>query len=170
MSVPHEPSFGRRAARFFFMYLGGLLTIICYFVLLARLSDVPNGLRSALLVAFVVQTLYVALARWQGEHKQFDLGLWIMFGVGVAGEVLGLASVHALFQTYSPAIVFLTFPLTAVVPPLFGREWFTVYFVRRQVPGWQQKLPVTARVGRLIAVFWTAIFLRFGRALRLCPS
>ena len=147
-----------RVIRFYCMHLSALVTIIIYFVLLARLGELPNGLRSALLVAFMVQTAYVALARWQGEHKQFDFGLWIMFGIGLAGELLGIEPVHTLFQRYSPAIVFLAFGLTAVLPPLFGREWFTAYFVRRTVPGWQQKLPVTARVARLMAFFWTAIF------------
>ena len=159
MSDVDEPTtLGRRAARFFFMHLGGLLTIILYFVLLTRLHDVPGGVRTALLVAFVVQSGYVALARWQGEHKQFDFGLWVMFAIGLAGEIFAIAPVQALFHTYSPAIVFLTFGLTAVLPPLFGRDWFTTYFVRRTVPGWQQKLPVTARVARVMALFWTSIF------------
>jgi putative sterol carrier protein len=157
-AVATPSTFGGRVARFYCMHLSALVTIIIYFVLHARLGELPNGLRSALLVAFIVQTAYIVLARWQGEHKQFDFGLWIMFAIGLAGELLGLAAVHALFKTYSPALVFLTFGLTAVLPPLFGREWFTAYFVRRTVPGWQQKLPVTARVARLMAFFWTAIF------------
>ncbi|HXQ20162.1 MAG TPA: hypothetical protein VN812_00715 [Candidatus Acidoferrales bacterium] len=149
---------GARAARFFFMQLGGLVTVVGYFTLLQASARSVSGMRVALVVALAVQSGYIALAWSQGEIKQFDLGLWLMFAVGATGALAGVAPLLGLFRTYSPAIVFLTFGLTAALPPLLGYESFTAYFTRRTVPRWQQKLAITARVSGVIGVFWTILF------------
>lgn len=148
-----------RPARFFFMHLSGLVVIISYFVLYGASGYSAEGLRRALLIALVAQTGYLALAWSQDELKQFDIGLWVMFAIGAFGVVAGIAPLSALYRYYSPAILFLTLALTAILPPLFGCEWFTTYFVRRTVPRWQQRMPVAWRIARLTAALWIAIFL-----------
>lgn len=149
---------GARIARFFFMQLGGLITVVGYFTLLQASGRSVSGLRVALFVALAVQSGYVALAWSQGEIKQFDLGLWLMFAVGATGALAGVAPLVELFQTYSPAIVFVTLGLTAALPPLFGYESFTAYFARRTLPRWQQKLRLTARISGVIGFLWTILF------------
>lgn len=149
---------GARAARFFFMQLGGLLIVIGYFTLFRASGFSVSGLRLALLVALAAQSGYAALAWSQGELKQFDVGLWLMFAVGALGVVGGVAPLVGLYRLYSPAIVFVTLGLTAALPPLLGYESFTAYFTRRTVPRWQQKLRITADVGSVIATFWIVLF------------
>jgi len=149
---------GARVARFFFMQLGGLVTVVGYFTLLQASGRSVSGLRVALFVALAVQSGYIALAWSQGEIKQFDLGLWLMFAVGATGALAGVAPLVGLFRTYSPAIVFVTLGLTAALPPLLGYESFTAYFARRTVPRWQQKLRITARISGVIGAFWTGLF------------
>jgi hypothetical protein len=48
---------GRRAARFFFMYLGNLVVIFVYFILCERAGYSVAGIRSALGVALGVQNV-----------------------------------------------------------------------------------------------------------------
>jgi len=150
--------FGARAARFFFMQLGGLVTIIVYFTVFGKSGYSVSGLHAALFVALAMQSSYVALAWSQSELKQFDVGLWLMFAVGAAAAFANVASIVGLFQTYSPAILFVTFGLTAALPPLFGYESFIAYFTRRTVPRWQQKLRITASISAVMAVFWIILF------------
>jgi len=153
-----QAGLGARAARFFFMQLGGLVTVVGYFILLQASGRSVSGLRVALFVALAVQSGYVALAWSQGEIKQFDLGLWLMFAVGATGVLAGVAPLAGLFRTYSPAIVFVTLGLTAALPPLLGYESFTAYFAHRTVPRWQQKLRITARISGVIGAFWIVLF------------
>ena len=98
MATPPRPL--GRPARFFFMHLGTLVSIIVYFVLL------PQGLARALWTALAVHTAYMLLAHWQGERKQFDIGLWLYFAVGALASAAGVAPLVALYQHYSPALLF----------------------------------------------------------------
>ena len=132
---------GARVARFFFMQLGGLVTVVGYFTLLQASGRSVSGLRVALFVALAVQSGYVALAWSQGEIKQFDLGLWLMFAVGATGALAGVAPLVGLFQMYSPAIVFVTLGLTALLPPFLGYESFTAYALTGPAPS-----PVTGTI------------------------
>lgn len=157
MPVPPS-SIGARAARFFFMHLGSLVAVIVFFHLYGASGYSAEGLRSALLTALLVSSGYWALAYWRGEHKQFDLGLWLMFAIGTVAAYAGIEPVVGLFRVYSPAILFATLGLTAVIPLLLGRELFTAYFARRQVPRWQQKTPGFAAIGRVLAGYWAIIF------------
>ncbi len=152
-------NFARRLGRFFFMYLGPLVTFVVYFAVLAAVGNAPHGLRTALLVTLGMHSAYIAAAWALGELKQFDFGVWLMFAVGTLAAVTGLGPVVALYQAYSPALVFLTLGLTAAIPPMLGFEPFTAHFMRRQVPRWQLKLPVTGRIGMVMCYFWVALFL-----------
>jgi hypothetical protein len=153
-----EPTFAARAVRFFFMHLGGLVVVIVYFHVYGASGYSADGLRTALGTALVANSGYLGLAYWRGEHKQFDFGLWLMFAVGTFAAYAGIRPVFDLYRFYSPAILFVTLGLTAIVPPLLGREPFTHYFARRSVPGWQTRTPEFAAVNRVMTVYWTIIF------------
>src|SRR5262249_17738317 len=147
------------AARFFFMHLGTLVAIVVYFQVFGRGGYTRDALRTALWTALIVKTGYIALAYRKGEHKYFDVGVWVLFAVGVLGSVANLAPVLALYQPYSPALVFLAFAACAGGPLLLGREPFTLYYARRSIPRWQMALPETSAVSRVMADYWTIVFL-----------
>jgi hypothetical protein len=151
-------SFSSRVMRFFFMYLTPLVTIVVYFAVFGAAGASMNGLRIALFVALGVQSAYIAAAWLLGEHKQFDFGIWLMFAVGALAALIGVTPLLALYQGYSPALVFITLGLTAAIPPLIGFESFTAHFMRRQLPRWQLKLPISVRIGTVIGYFWAALF------------
>jgi len=152
-------NFTRGFVRFFFMYLGPLVTLVVYFAVLAAVGSAPHGLRTALLVTLAMHSAYTVAAWALGEQKQFDFGVWLMFVVGALAAVLECAPIVALPQAYSPALVFVTLGLTAAIPPRLGFEPFTAHFMRRQVPRWQLKLPVTGRIGMAMCYLWAALFL-----------
>jgi hypothetical protein len=81
-------SFSARAVRFFFMYLGPLVTIVVYFALFGAAGNSMSGLRTALFVALGMQSAYIAAAWVLGEHKQFDFGIWLMFAAGALAACL----------------------------------------------------------------------------------
>jgi len=148
----------RGIVRFFFMHLGTLVGVVTYFQVFERGGYSEAALLRALVVALGVTTAYIALARSQGHLKQFDVGFWLMFAVGTLASLLGITPVVRLFQLYSPAIVFVTLGLTAIVPLLLGRETFTYYYSRRQVPAWQMKVPEFHAVSRVMTVYWVLLF------------
>jgi hypothetical protein len=147
-----------RAARFFFMHLGTLVAIFVYFYVYASSGGSLEGLRSALVTALVVKTGYMAVAYWQGEHKQFDVGIWVLFAVGTVAVFAGIEPVVGLYRLYSGALVFATFGLTAIVPLLAGREPFTLYYARRQLPRWQLRTKEFRALSRVVAVYWAILF------------
>src|SRR4030095_10960680 len=108
MATPPRPL--GRPARFFFMHLGTLVSIIVYFVLLEQ------GLARALWTAVPVLTAGVLLAHWKGERKQFAVGLWLYLAVGALATMAGVAPLVALYQRYSPALLFSLFGLVGVDP------------------------------------------------------
>lgn len=141
-----------RPARFFFMHLGTLVSIIVYFVLL------EGGLGRAAWTALAVHTAYMLLAHWQGERKQFDVGLWVYLAVAALAWTAGIAPIVSLYQRYSPALLFVMFGLIAVVPLILGREPFTVWFGVRQTPRWQHSTPAFMSISRAMAGLWAVIF------------
>lgn len=147
-----------RILRFFFMRLGTLVSIIVYF----RVYDVSgysaDGLRSALFWALLVQTIYMAVAYWRGEHKQFDVALWLLWAVGTVAVVLDIAPVVFLYRVYSGALLFTSLGLAACLPMLLGREPFTYYYGRRELPGWQLRTAEFHRVSRVAAGYWAVLF------------
>jgi len=147
-----------RAASFFFMHLGSLVAVVVYFHLCGASDYSPPGVRSALLTALIVKTGYMALAYWQGEHKHFDFAIWSMFAIGTLAAYAPVTAVFDLYRHYSPAILFATFALTALLPLLIGREPFTVYYARRQLPSWQLKTVDFVAVSRVMTIFWAGVF------------
>ena len=148
----------RRVARFFFMHIGTFIAVIVYFNVAERGGYSPDGVRHALTVALAVMTGYVALAWSQGEMKQFDVSVWTLFALGTVATRAGVAPVLWLFQHYSGTALFVTLGLTALVPLLLGRETFTYYFARRQVPAWQMKVPEFHTVSRVLTAYWSVLF------------
>jgi SCP-2 sterol transfer family len=148
-----------RIARFFFMHVGSFVPVITYVVVLGGAGPTPAGVRHALAVALTIMTGYVALAWSQAELKQFDVGLWAMFALGMVASLLGIDPIVALFAKYFGAVLFTTLATTALVPLLLGRETFTYYFARRQIPAWQLKLPEFDAISRVMTAYWTVLFL-----------
>jgi hypothetical protein len=153
LSVPQN-----RLAQFFFMHVGSFIAVFVYFILCERAAYSPTGVRSALLVGLVVMSGYILVAYSRNELKQFDYGLWTMFALGTFGSYIDTGLLLALFQRYSPAVLFFTLGLVALIPLLLGRETFTYYFARRQTPRWQQKLPVFKTINRIMTVYWALVF------------
>jgi putative sterol carrier protein len=149
---------GARAARFFFMHLGSLVAVVVYFYVYGASGYSADGLRSALLTALIVKSGYMSLAYWYGEYKYFDFGIWIMFAVGTVAAYGSIDPVVRLFRVYSAAILFTTLGLTAIVPLLLGREPFTYYFARRQLPPWQLKTAEFHAISRVMTAYWALIF------------
>ena len=147
-----------RFAHFFYMHVGSFMALLVYGVRVARAGPSPEGVQHALLIALLVETVYVALAARRGELKYADYCLWTVFALGTLVVYAGVKSAVALFQNYSPSTFFGTFALMALVPLLLGRETFTYYYARRQTPRWQQNLPTFHSINRLMAAFWTLIF------------
>jgi len=141
------------------MNLGTLVGIFVYFHLCGpvvpySLANVIHALRTAL----VVHTIYMAIARWLGEMKQFDVTLWLLLGVGTLASYVDATSILWAYQHYSPAMLFTAFGLTALLPLLFGREPFTVYYGVRQAPKWQHRTPAFMKITRVMAGFWAIVF------------
>jgi hypothetical protein len=157
-------------ARFFFMHLGTLVSIIVYFNLAETGGWTVDGLRHALVVALLVKTSYMALAWWQRELKHFDVSVWLLFLIGLAGVSLGIEPITSLYQRYSPALVFVALAAAAAVPPLLGWEPFTYYFARRQTPAWQWKTPAFVPVNRLLSAWWTLVFLAAAALCAIRPT
>ncbi|MGH7898815.1 MAG: SCP2 sterol-binding domain-containing protein [Candidatus Binatia bacterium] len=149
---------GAKIIGFFFMHVGTLIAVVVYFVLCESGGYAAGAVRSALLAALAVETAYLLLAAWQKEHKHFDFGLWAMFAVGAVAARAGLSPVFALYRDYSPAILFVTLGLSALVPPLLGLEPFTYYYARRQLPRWQVKTEALRDVSLVMTVFWAILF------------
>ena len=144
--------------RFFFMHLGSLVALVVYFQVYGASGYSAEGLRSALVTALIVKTGYMALAYWQGEHKHFDVAIWLMFAVGTIAVFAGIAPVVGLYRLYSSALVFVTLGLAALIPVLLGREPFTHYFARRQLPRWQLETAEFHALSRLSAAYWALLF------------
>src|SRR5207244_11793782 len=100
-----------------------------------------DGVRPRLLGALVVDSAYSALAWSQGEAKQFDAGIWTLLATGTLATRAGVEPVLRLYQRYSPTLLFLALGLTALIPLLLGRETFTYYYARRQLPRSQLTVP-----------------------------
>jgi hypothetical protein len=149
---------GARAGRFVFMYLGSFIGVVTYFTLCGRAAYSAVGVRNALSIALAVHTGYVLIARRYRELKQFDLGFFLLFALGTAAVWGGAAPVLFLFQHYSAALIPGTLGMVALIPLLLGREPFTLYFARRQVPSWQQRTPQFAVINRIMTAYWAVLF------------
>ena len=140
------------------MNLGTLIGIIVYFSICGPAPYPLEAVTHALRTALVVHTIYMAIARWLGEMKQFDVTLWLLLAVGTVATYAGATSILWAYQHYSPAMLLTAFGLTALLPLLFGREPFTVYYGVRQVPRWQHRTPAFMEISRVMAGFWAIVF------------
>jgi len=138
--------------------VGSFVAVIVYFVVLGQASDPAAGVRIALPVALVVMSGYMLAAHRRRLLKQFDLGLWSMFAVGSASLLGGWEAALSLFANYSAAILFCTLGLVALVPPLVGREPFTMFFARRGTPAWQQKTRDFVVINQIISAWFAVLF------------
>ncbi len=160
----------RRVARFFFMQIGSFVPVFAYFYLCGRAEFAADGVRHALLVALLVDSAYIALAWSQGEAKQFDAGIWTLFATGTLATRAGVEPVLRLYQRYSPTLLFVTLALTALIPLLLGRETFTYYYARRQIPRWQLKVPEFHDVSRVLTAYWTLLFFTAASLAAFAPT
>ena len=144
--------------RIFFMHVGSFVAVIVYFALAGTREYTPAVVRTALIIALGVETGYVWLARRAGELKHFDPGIWLLFAVGAVATTTRFRPVAFLFERYSPALLFTTLGLAALLPPLLGREPFTYYYARRQTPPWQQRLPEFVAINRVMTGYWVLLF------------
>src|SRR5439155_1598705 len=147
---PCVPASRKRARR----HVGGFGAVIVYFPFAGGAEYSAAGVRTALTVARAVETVYVWLARRAGELKHFDVGLWLLFATGTLATTAGFTGLARVFEHYSPALVFTTLGLTALLPPLLGGEPFTYYYARRQTPKWQQRLPEFVAINRVMTGYW----------------
>jgi len=144
--------------RFFYIHVGSFVAVIVYFTFAGGAEYSAAGVRTALTVALAVETVYVWLARRAGELKHFDVGLWLLFATGTLATTAGFTGLARVFEHYSPALVFTTLGLTALLPPLLGGEPFTYYYARRQTPKWQQRLPEFVAINRVMTGYWAIVF------------
>lgn len=165
-----EPRPHSRPVRFFFMHLGTLIGVVVYIVLGERAGWTTAGVEHALRMALGVHTTYMLLAFWRGELKQFDVGFWLLFALGVLAAALGATPVLALYQRYAGTLIFTTLALTALVPLLAGRTPFTVYHGLRQAPRWQWRTASFLQVARVMAAFWVLVFAAAAALCALRPA
>jgi hypothetical protein len=142
----------------FFVHVGSFVAVIVYFVIHGMASAPAEGARIALPVALVVMSVYMLAAHRRRLLKHFDFGLWSMFAVGSASVLGGWEAARSLFADYSAAILFCTLCLVAVVPPLVGREPFTMFFARRGTPAWQQRTRDFVIINWIITAWFAVLF------------
>lgn len=147
-----------RVSRFFFLHLGTLVGLVVYLYVFESNSRSEIGLRNGLVAALVVHSAYMAVAWRAGELKQADVGFWLLYAAGAVGVFAGSAWWIYIYQMHTPAVIFATFCLAALLPPIFGGRYFTAHYMERSLPRWQLRLPVTGRIGRLMWAYWVAIF------------
>ena len=140
------------------MHIGSFVAVLVYFHLCGQGRFSFSAVSAALPIGLLVMSSYIVLAYIVDEFKYFDFGLWCLFAIGTVGAFAGMDSILTLFQWYSPALLYSTLGLVALIPLLFGWEPFTYYFARRQTPPWQQKLPEFPAINRVMTIFWIGIF------------
>jgi hypothetical protein len=156
--APSESADTRPRFEPFFVHVGSFVAVMVYFAVLGQASDPAVGVRVALPVALVVMSGYMLMAHRIRLLKHFDFGLWSMFAVGSVAVLGGWEGGRSLFANYSPAILFCTLCLVAAVPPLVGREPFTVFFARRSTPAWQQKTRDFVVINWIITAWFAVLF------------
>ena len=153
-----ETNTGVLKSRFFFLHFGTLVALFAYFLVFEGSSRSEWGLRTALLLALLIHSAYLVVARRLGEVKQADIGFWLFYAAGLAGLLTGSAWWIYIYQMHSAAAVFGVFALSALLPPLVGRDPFTFHYMRRSLPPWQMRMAVTRRIGRLVWLWWVGVF------------
>jgi hypothetical protein len=165
--MPLVPKPRGRASRFFFAHLGTLTSIVVYIVLAEGSGWSVEGVTRGLFTALAIQSAYLLLAWGLGEHKQFDLVVWLLWAVGAAIAAAGVEPLLYPYQRYFGALIFSSFALAAAVPLVLGREPFTVWHAVRQTPRWQHDTPAFATSNRVLTAFWILVFVA---AALLCAA
>jgi hypothetical protein len=156
--MPSESADTRPRFEPFFVHVGSFVAVMVYFTVHGMASDPAEGARIALPVALVVMSAYMLAAHRRRLLKHFDFGLWPMFAVGSTAVWGGWEGASFLFANYSAAILFTTLALVATVPPLVGREPFTMSFARRSTPAWQQKTRDFVIINQIITAWFAVLF------------
>jgi hypothetical protein len=144
--------------RLFLRHVGTFVLVGVYFSLHSSSHAEPESISHALYLTVLVTAAYVMLAHILGELKQFDLGLVGMFTVGALGARTEMTSILDVYRNYSPALLFATLGVTAVLPLLLGLEPFTMVVARRQAPAWQISLPSFDAINRVMTAYWALLF------------
>ena len=156
MAYPPQPR--SRVARFFFAHLGTLISIVAFIVVAGGEQFSAAAVARGLWTAFTLASAYLLLAWGMGEHKQFDLVVWGLFGVGVLAVVAGMRPLVDAYRFYFGALLFGSFAVAASVPLLLGREPFTHWHAVRGTPRWQHATPAFATSNRVLTAFWALLF------------
>jgi len=156
--TPSESADTRPRFEPLFVHVGSFVAVIVYFTVHGMASDPAAGARIALPAALVVMSVYMLAAQRRGLLKHFDFGLWPMFALGTAAVWGGSENASFVFANYSATVLFITLALVAAVPPLLGREPFTMGFARRSTPAWQQKTRDFVVINQIITAWFAAIF------------
>ena len=157
MPSPVKPR--SRIARFFFAHLGTLIAIVTFVVIAGGEQMSEAGVARGLWAAFILASAYLLLAWGMGEHKQFDLVVWALFGVGVLGVVAGIQPLVYAYRVYFGALLFGSFAVAAIVPLVLGHEPFTHWHAVRGTPRWQHDTPAFATSNRVLTGFWAILFI-----------
>ena len=147
-----------RIARFFFAHLGTLISIVAFVVIAGSENMSEAGVARGLWTAFTLASAYLLLAWGMGEHKQFDLVVWALFGVGVLAVVAGIRPLVYAYRVYFGALLFGSFAVAAAVPLVLGREPFTHWHAVRGTPSWQHSTPAFTTSNRVLTGFWAVLF------------
>lgn len=73
-------------------------------------------------------------------------------------------------MSYAAAFLYASCAAVAVVPPIFGAEPFTSYWMRRAYPLWLQRGASFERVSRRLALLWAAVFIALTSTSILWPT
>ena len=156
MPSPVKPR--SRIARFFFAHLGTLISIVAFIVIAGSEQMSEAGVARGLWTAFTLASAYLLLAWGMGEHKQFDVVVWALFGLGVLAVVAGIRPLVYAYRVYFGALLFGSFAVAAAVPLVLGREPFTHWHAVRGTPSWQHATPAFTSSNRVLTAFWAVLF------------
>jgi hypothetical protein len=147
-----------RVARFFFAHLGTLISIVAFIMIAGADQMSAAGVSRGCWAAFTLASAYLVLAWGMGEHKQFDVVVWALFGVGVLAVTAGIRPLVDAYRFYFGALLFSSFAVAAVVPLVLGREPFTHWHAVRGTPAWQHATPAFTTSNRVLTGFWAILF------------
>jgi len=109
------------------------------------------GAARALLMGAAVEIVYLLAAGAMDGVKTFDVAMVAFF---LAAQIALVAGAMDRFLAHATALLCVALAAVALVPPAFGAEPFTAYWMRRIYPMWLQRGASFARVSRYIATFW----------------
>ncbi len=148
----------------FFGYLGSVGALAAFAIGLLPLA---LSAASSLLLAQVIELLYLLAASAAEETKIFDVAVLIFL---FAGQVAYISGFIDWFVLYAPALMLSAAAAVAILPQLFGGEPFTSFWMRRAYASWMQKAPSFARISRHLAAAWAIAFAALAAVSVRAPS